>query len=286
MSLWHFRVGFTLFPRLVILIYILPMSTAQLTPQLANATKLDKLNSAALLYNFHKKLDRIAWENIGWGAFSLAIALFVFSRGGFGWIHLSFGILLIAEGIYEKQVRAPRVIKLAAGTLGLVGLWNLAVLGISIATQTRIIGVSPVISIVQFIGAWNLYKSYALYATLTASVDPATNAEFQTMLDQLKNASLPGTPDVVEFTSSKFLKNDIRWRVRRMDGYFFLMGKETGLGKKPQITCMFLERGMVKLEILGEKMFGSKQKVVITAGDQKFKGTMTAEMAQRMMLMS
>jgi hypothetical protein len=261
------------------------MSTTQLTPELANTTRLEKLNSAALLYNFHKKLDRSAWESIGWGIFSLGIALFVFSRGGLAWVHLVFGILLIAEGIYEKQVREPKVIKVEAATLGLTGLWNIGVFALGIATRIRVIGISPVVPIFQLVRAWQTYKSYALYATLTASVAPATNAEFKTMLDQLKNAVPADTPDVVEFTSSRFLKNDIRWRVRRMDGYFFLMGKETGLGKKPQLTCMFLERGAVKLEILGEKMFGSKQKVVVIAGDQKLKGTMAAEMAQRMMLL-
>jgi len=262
------------------------MSTTQQAPVIANAGRLDKLNSAALLYNFHKKLDRSAWESMGWGAFTLAIALFVFSRGGFGWVHLAFGILLIAEGIYEKQVREPKVIKVAAATLGLIGLWNLALLVLSIVTQTRIIGVSPLVSIIQLAGAWSTYKSYAVYAALMASVDPATNAEFKAMFDELKSANPAGSPDVVEFTSSKFLKNDIRWRVRRMDGFLFLMGNETGLGKKPQVTCLFLERGNVRLEILGEKMFGSKQKVSVTAGDLKLKGTMTAEMSQRMMLMS
>jgi hypothetical protein len=278
------------FSFLAILMYILPMAHAQpmAHPQMAMApaTRLDKLNVAASLHVFDKTLDRSAWESLGWGAFSLVVGIFLLSTGRFGWINLVFGLLIIIEGLYEKQVREPKVIKVSAATLGLLGVWNLAVFILAAMAKSRFVGGHPVVAVMQLLGAWNTYKSYAVYAALLAKSDPGANAEFKALLDQLKNADPKTAPDVAEFTVSKFGSNDVRWRVRSVDGLIFFLGNEVILGRKQsKPTCMFVPREQVKLDILGEKIFGSKQKVVVTAAGVPMKGTMSQEMTQKMQML-
>jgi len=276
--------GLYLIAALPLLVYILHMQLTQDAPVVT--TRVDKLNIAATLYNFHKGLDRNAWGNMGWGAFALAIGLFMLARGRFGWINVALGLLLVAEGLYQMRVREPRVIKVSAATLGLLGLWNLTVLAISFALKSKVVGVNPLVAIIQLLGAWATYKSYALYVALTANLDSGADAEFKALLDQLKNANPATAPDVVEFTSSKSLKSDLRWRVRATDGFMFFMGNEMFLGrKKSQPECFFVAREQVRLELLGEKMFSSKQKVRVTAGATQLNGTMSAEMAQKLMML-
>lgn len=252
----------------------------------AVTTRLDKLNVAAALHGFDKALNRSAWGSIGWGAFSALIGAFlVYSTNPFGWVNVVVGLLLIGVGLYEKRVREPRVIKVSAATLGLLGLWNLANFIMAAMASSGVVG-HPWIGVLQLLGAWNTYKSYSTYAALLAASDPGTNAEFKALLAQLNTADPASAPDVAEFTASQFGKNDVRWRVRSCDGLMLFLGNEVMFGrKKSQSTCFFVPRQQVKLEILGEKMFGSKQKVVVTAGDAQLKATIAPDMAQKLMML-
>lgn len=251
----------------------------------ASLARVDKLNMAAALHGFDKSLDRSAWSSLGWGAFSLLIGLFLLYRGRFGWINIGFGVLIILVGFYQMKVRVPGVIKISAASLALLGAWNLALVVLAAITKSKV-AVNPLFAIIQLIGAWSTYKSYALYAALLASSDPAANAEFKMLLDQLKNSPPATTPDVVEFTSTKKLGNNILWRIRSMDGLLFFVGNEIVLGrKKSQTECLFISREKVRFEIVGEKMFSSRQKVAITVSDVSLQGTMSPEMAQKLQML-
>lgn len=262
---------------------------AQSQPAVAVTSRIDKLNVAAALHEFDRALNRGAWESLGWGAFSVGIGVILLYTTAHlvGWVNLAFGFLLIAEGLYEKRVREPKVIMVSASTLGLLGLWNLYGFVMAMVSNARYVG-HPWVAIVQLVGAWRTYSSYSKYAALVAASDPATNMEFASILDQVQTSDPASTPDMVEFTASKFGKNDMRWRARRMhDGdLIFFLGNEVVLGrKKSKPTCFFVQRQQVRFEITGEKMFGRKQKAAITAGDQQWKATIAPEMAQKFMML-
>lgn len=252
----------------------------------AVTTRLEKLNVAAALHGFDKALNRSAWGSLGWGMFSALVGLvLVYRANRLGWVNVVVGLLLMVEGLYEKQVREPRVIKVSAATLGLLGIWNLGSFVLAMMANSRVAG-HPLVGVMQLLGAWTTYSSYATYAALLAASDPGSNAEFEAMLRQMSTADPASAPDMVEFTASKFGKNDVRWRVRSVDALMLFLGNEVVLGrKKSQPTCFFVPRQQVKLEIQGEKMFGSKQKVLVTAGDQQWKGTMAPGMPQKLMML-
>jgi hypothetical protein len=260
------------------------MSQAQMA--IAVTTRLDKLNVAAALHGFDKALNRSAWGSLGWGMFSALIgAILLYSTSHFGWVNIVIGLLLVVEGIYEKRVREPKVIKISAATLGLLGLWNLGGFILAVMASSRVVG-HPWVGVLQLIGAWNTYKGYATYAALLSASDPGTNAEFEALFAQVTTVDPSSAPDVVEFTSAKFGSNDVRWRVRLVDGLMFFLGNEVVFGrKKSQPTCFFIPRQQVRLEIMGEKMFGSKQKAVVTAGGLQLKATIAPEMAQKLVML-
>jgi hypothetical protein len=246
------------------------------------ASRIDRLNVAAALHQFEKALNRSAWGSMAWGAFSILIGAFLVSKNPrVGWINLVAGGLLMVEGLYEKRVREPQVIKVSAATLGLLGLWNLAGFVMAMTAHSRFAG-HPWIAVAQLIGAWNTYASYSRYAALVAASDPGTKMELQTMLDQLLAADPATTPEMVEFTSHKFGKNDIRWRARRVDDLLLFRGNEVVLGRKnSKVECFFVPRQEVKLELTGEKGLSRKQKATITAGNVQFKTTIAPEVAQK-----
>jgi hypothetical protein len=129
-------------------------------------------------------------------------------------------------------------------------------------------------------------KTSSRQAALLAASDPGANAEFKILFDQLKTCIPATTPDVAEFTASKFGSNDTRWRVRSVNGLLFFMGTEMVLGRKKSMQeCLFVSRENVRFEIVGEKMFGSKQKVVVTVSNVPLKGTISPEMAQKLQML-
>lgn len=267
-------------------LYIHVMQQAQ-APATTGSSRIEKLNVAAALHQFDKSLNRSAWESLGWGAFSALIGWVQLARNArFGWVNLIFGVLLMVVGLYEKRVREARVIKVSAATLAFLGLWNLAGFVMAIMALGRVVG-HPWVAALQLLGAWTTYKSYATYAGLLAASDPATNQEFELMLQQLNAADPATAPDVVEFTAKKFGKNDMLWRTRRMDDFMLFVGNERVLGRKKSLSqCFFVARQQVRVEILGEKMFGRNQKARITAGDQQWNVTIAPEMAQKLTMLA
>lgn len=216
----------------------------------------------------------------------LSSALFLLPRSaGFGWINLALGALLIAEGLYEKRVRQPRVIVVSAATLGLLGLWNLAGFIMALMAHSRAVG-HPWIAVVQLLGAWTTYAGYSTYAALLSASDPGTASEFKAILDQMQAADPATAPEVVEFTSRKFGQNDVRWRARRVDDLVLFRGNEVVLGRKSSKTeCFFVARQEVKLDIRGEVLLGRNQKATVTAGKIQLKATIAPQMAQKLMML-
>lgn len=259
---------------------------AHAQPTFGVPSRIEKLNVAASLHQFDRALNRSAWGSLGWGAFCIVIGWVLLSRNPLGgWLNIGVGALLMIEGLYEKRVREPKVIVVAAATLGILGLWNLTGLIIGLMTHTRVTG-HPVAAILQLAGAWTTYAAYSTYATLLSSSDPGTNLEFSNLVEQLKTADPATAPEIVEFTSHKFGNNDVRWRAKRVDDLFLFLGNELMLGRKQsKVTCFFVPRRQVKIDITGEKMFGRNQKATITIGTSQLKATIGADIAHKFLSM-
>ena len=226
--------------------------------------RLEKLNVAAGLHGFDRSLARSARGSIGWGLFSLVVAAAVFARGEFGWINLILGGLLVVEGIYEMRAREPRVIKVAAATLGALAVWNLGSFAVAYYLHLRV-GANPLAGILLTIGAWTTYGSYTLYAELLRQSDPATNAELAMLLQNAKTADPALDPNLVEFKVKNLTDPLQIWKVIRIDGrlFLFVQSEEILNVVKHAIQCFVVEKEQMRLEIVGEKMFGQDQKAVI-----------------------
>lgn len=177
--------------------------------------RLEKLNVAAGLYGFDRALTRSARGSIGWGLFSLVVSALVFARGGFGWVNLIFGGLLVVEGTYEMRAREARVIKVAAATLGVLAVWNLGSIAVAYYLHTRVVA-SVWAGILQTLGAWTTYRSYAFYAKLLRQSDPATNEELAMLLQHAKTANPALDPNLIEFKVKNLTDPLQIWKIIRI----------------------------------------------------------------------
>ena len=204
--------------------------------------------------------------------FSLIVAAFVFARGGFGWINLIFGCLLIAEGLYEMRAREARVIKVAAATLGALAVWNLGALALAYYLHARTTA-SVWAGILQAIGAWTTYRSYTIYAELLRQSDPSTNEELACLLQNAKTANPALDPNLVEFKVKNLTDPLQIWKVNRIDGrmLLFVQSEEILNVVKYAMQCFVVEKERMRLEIVGEKMLGQDQKAVIHLSETAIK---------------
>jgi hypothetical protein len=234
-------------------------------------SRLERLNFAAVLHGFDRALERSAKGSIGWGLFCMGIGGLVFARGGFGWINLIFGVLLVAEGLYEMKVREPQVIMVAAATLGILAVWNLGGLAAAYYLHVRF-GGHVWAGVVQAFGAWTTYHSYAVYAALLKQSDPGSKQELEAMLQQTKAADPDLSPDVAQFNVKNLTDPLQIWKVKLFDGLLlFVQSQEVLSVVKFATYCFVAEKHEVRLDILGEKMFGEDRKAIIHIGSEKIK---------------
>jgi len=240
--------------------------------------RLEKLNVAAGLHGFDRALIRSARGSIGWGLFSLVVSALVFARGGFGWVNLIFGGLLVVEGIYEMRAREARVIKVAAATLGVLAVWNLCSIAVAYYLHTRLVA-SVWAGILQALGAWTTYRSHAFYAELLRQSDPATNEELAMLLQHAKTADPALDPSVVEFKVKNLTDPLQIWKIIRIDGQLllFVQSEEILNVVKYAIQCFVVKKDQMRLEIVGEKMFGQDQKAVIHLNETAIKNVVVSQ---------
>jgi hypothetical protein len=245
--------------------------------------RIERLNIAAALHGFDRALVRSGKGSVGWGILSGAVGMFSIMSGRFGWVNLGLGLLLIGAGLYEMYCREPKVIIVCASTLGFLALWNLASFALGLFLHSRHLA-SPVVGILLGIGAWNAYRSYALYAALLAKSDPGATAELASLLEQTKAADSRLDPDVVEFERKDATDPLEIWKLKRFDGLFLATSRKEILGRrKPTGVCLIARRQELTIEILGELRFGQKQKATLRfAGSELRNVRILPEMAQKL----
>jgi hypothetical protein len=233
--------------------------------------RFERLNVAAALRGFDQALVRSAKVSIGWGLFAMIIGAIFFATGRFGWINLICGLALVIEGIYEMKVREPKVIIVAATTLGFLAIWNMGSLVAAAFLHARL-GGHPIAGILQALGAWATYGSYSVYAALLAKSDPGAKQELESLIQQIETVDPGLAHDVAQFEVKKFSDPLQVWRIKNFDGLLLFVKSEEVLGVKKFATeCFLAQKQNVRLEILGEKMFGEKQNAVIYAGVHELK---------------
>jgi hypothetical protein len=136
--------------------------------------------------------------------------------------------------------------------------------------------------LIQGYGAWKTYKSYGVYADLVKQANPLVVEEVKRYLDELKAADPKQSMDVLEFDSSDFSKGTRNWRAKFIgDLVLFVQSNKStfGMGKRAE-QVLWSPRDTIRIEALGEKWLGKKQKVKIYTGPSVFieKAEITPEM--------
>ena len=230
---------------------------------------------------FDRQLNSGGKGSIGWGVFTLAIGLFITGRGGWGWINIGFGLLLIATGIYEMKVREPKVIRVSAAVLGLLAVWNIGIVLLSFYFHTPAIGHGLWFGIMQALGAAATWKQYDVYVKLRETADPLAVSQVQQYLNEIRS----GAESVVQFKAKPLLGAEQRWSVRFIDDLAFMVHANPGIfGTKGSIKeALWIPKNQLRVQNEGDRWIGSDAKATVFIAQAKIeKAIFARDMLQRM----
>ena len=183
--------------------------------------RIERLTTAADFCMFDKNLSSSGNSSMFWGALNLLIgALLVSAHDPWGAVSLVLGLGLLVAGLYEKKVRHPRVIIIAAATLGVLALWNFSLVLMSAMGKTRLVfgGRTLFWAIVQIIAAYSTWKTYAAYKALRERADDFTIEQVRGYVDELRRAKPAQSLDLVEFDANAgFLQGTKRYRLKPVE---------------------------------------------------------------------
>lgn len=243
--------------------------------------RLEQLQLATMYCNFDRWFKSTATSSFWWGGINLLIGIVFSFASPWGLLTLAFGIVLVAEGFYIRVRREPGVIKVAAITLALCGLWNLSSLAIAYVTHSKAVagGHSLLWGIASLFGSYGTWNSYNLYKAIRDSVDHDLVESIRPMLNGLSKQS----PEFCEFAVKPTLGDEELWRVKFQDdvGLFGKL-KYVAFSKYQLDETFWLRRDDVRVEALGEKWLSSKVKARVHLGEKEKKAEMTAADLQRL----
>ena len=247
-----------------------------------SAERLERMNVALTLCAMQRQVRSRAKATIGWGVFCLVIGgALVAAQNWLGVaVNGGFGLLLAGAGVYELRSSDPKVMKVSAMTLGLVAAWNLGIFALAMALQNPHLGGAPLAGVFQAVGAYNIWKQFAVYNELHRKADAATVVEMKQRLEEMKAAR-----DAIEFRVRPTLKDEQLWRVRLVDD-LALMARGTGgvFGIGGDIAeAVWVRRSDLRVETQGEKWLGKAVKATLHIGPQKVeKVEILPEMLERL----
>jgi hypothetical protein len=230
--------------------------------------RLEQMNVAMVLCAMQREVRSRAKGTMGWGVFCLvigAVQLAAQNWLGVG-VNAGFGALLMGAGLYELRSSDPKVMKVSSATPGLVAAWNLGIFTLGMALHSAHPGGAPLAGVFQAVGAYNLWKQYAVYAELYRKADAATVVEMKQRLEEMKAAK-----DAIEFRVRATLKDEQFWRVRFVDD-LALMTRITGqvFGMGGNIAeAAWVRRSDLRVETQGEKWMGKELKATLHVGAGK-----------------
>jgi hypothetical protein len=232
-------------------------------------THMERLKLAAMYLSLQRGMRRSGWGSIGWGAFTIGVGLLSRSHTVFDSIWFALGLFLLLQGAWVLRVAAvdPRVLRLEAAALLLLGLWNTVGLyfeiesGIKPAFGARII----LVGIVQLISAYTTYRSYPGYKQIYEHLDKACLHELEIRIGDAWKQKAQPEAGLVEFKI-----DDKKCKAKFLSDMVILL---TQNGK--HITLA--EPAEIKVENTGNKMLSKSLKVELALEKEKLKTEMKPE---------
>lgn len=247
---------------------------------------ISRLRTAAAFCMFDKKLSSSGQSSIIWGLLNVLIGGAILAANDWwGYLNLILGLGLIGAGIYEKRVRDPKVIILSASTLGVLALWNFALIGLAAAGNLHLAlgGKTLYWAIAQAWGAYTTWKTYSTYKALHEASDPITVEQVRGYVDELRKTKPETTIDVIEFEANAgFVKGRMRYRLKPVDDLYVIVRYKAQLGSLQLESVEFVPRNEVSLTPQGEKRMNKKLNAMVQLGGLTLeKVSITPEMAGR-----
>lgn len=252
----------------------------------SDAEHIKRLGLAASFCMFDSKLNSSGRASIIWGVLNALIGGAILSaRDLWGYPSLLLGLGLIAAGVYEKRVRDPKVIILSAATLGLLALWDFAMVTLAAMGHMRLAlgGRTLYWAILQAIGAYQTWKTYSTYKMLRAESDPATVEQVREQVNELRKVKADQTIDVIEFEANAgFVKGMRRYRLKPFEDLYLITQYKAQLRSLTLQEISFVPRAEVSLTPEGEKWMSKKLRANVRLGPVEVrKVSITPEMAAR-----
>jgi hypothetical protein len=248
--------------------------------------RLERLTLAGSFCLFDKKLGSSGNSSIVWGLLNLLIGgVVVAANDSWGAVSLLLGLALVAAGVYEKQVRDPKVIIISAVTLAGLALWNFALIGLAAMgkVEPALGGRTLFWAIAQAWGAYATWKTYSTYKILREKSDPLTVQQVRGYIDELKKAKPEQSLDLIEFeVNAGFVQGTKRYRLKPIEDLYLAARYKAQLGSLQLEEVNFVPRGEVTLTPGGEKWMSKKIKASVQLGPLKLeKVSITPDMATR-----
>ncbi|HEX3103060.1 MAG TPA: hypothetical protein VHQ22_01330 [Terriglobales bacterium] len=249
--------------------------------------RVNKLSVAGAFCLFDKKLSSSGNSSIVWGALNALIgALILNANNRWGFVSLLLGLGLIAAGLYERKVRDPKVIIISAATLGVLALWEFALIGLAAAGKAHLAlgGRTLYWGIAQAWGSYTTWKTYHTYKTLRETSDPLTVEEVREYINQLKKAKPGESLDLIEFEMNPGFGQARRvFRLKPIDDLYLIAEYKAQFRSLQLQGVSFVARNQVLLTAHGEKWMSKKIKATVQLGPTNLeKVSITPEMAMRM----
>ena len=248
--------------------------------------RLERMRLAASYCLFDNKLRSSGNSSIVWGVLNAVIGGFILAGDDrWGAVSLLLGLGLIAAGIYEKKVRDPKVIVISAATLGILALWNFALIAGAAMGQVQLAlgGRTFYWAIAQGWGAYATWKTYSTYKMLHEQCDPLTVGQVRGYIDELRKAKPDQSLDLIEFeVSDGFVQGTKRYRLKPVEDFYLTARYKSQLGSLNLEEVNFVGRTEVSITPEGEKWMSKKIKAAVQLGPLHLpKVIITPEMAAR-----
>jgi hypothetical protein len=187
----------------------------------------------------------------------------------FDYIWFALGLFLLLEGAWALRAAAadPRVLRLEAATLLLLGLWNTVGLYFEIEHGIKPIfgGRILLVGIVQLFSAFTTYRSYPAYKQIYEHLDRSCLHELEMKIGDAWKQKTESESGLVEF-----IVGDKKCKAKFLPEMVIVL---TQNGKQISLA----ERGQVKVENTGNKLLSKSLKVELTLEDEKLKTEMKPE---------
>ena len=248
--------------------------------------RVKRLALAGSFCLFDKKLRSSGNSSIVWGVLNMLIGAGILGSDDYwGAVSLLLGLALIAAGIYERQVRDPKVIFISAATLAGLALWNFALIGLAAIGKAQLAlgGRTLFWAIAQAAGAYATWKTYSTYKMLREQSDPLTVEQVRGYIDELKKAKPEQSVDLIEFEANAgFVEGRKRYRLKPIEDLYLVARYKAQFRSFQLEEVDFVARNEVTLPPEGEKWMSKKINASVQLGPVKLqKVRITPEMAGR-----